>query len=278
MLGNLIGDSTSGNGYSSSVGLTNTYDSLGNRTTSALSIDGTADYLNTYSYDSLGNETRVTQQGQAGGDAVAEKRVDMNYNADGQFTSIDTYADLADTENVVSAAYGYDGAGRLTSLSYTAQSSTLAGYTFGYNQYNEITSFISSQYGTAGFGLHLRRGGTAHGGDESQRPRRRGSVQLRRQRQPQQHRICDGREQQVGFGWHVHLSVRRQRQHDPANRRIRRIHHLRLRQPQPLDDGHRLHERGRRHSDGDLRLRRLKPADRGSRHREWHDDHDQARL
>jgi YD repeat-containing protein len=136
--------SWTGNGYSGPITIAN-----GNRTTSALSIDGTADYLNTYAYDSLGRETSVSQQGQSGGDAVAPKLVDMNYNSDGQFTSINTYADLAATENVVCAAYGYDGAGRLTSLSYTAQGNTLAGYTFGYNQYGEITSFVSSQYGTA---------------------------------------------------------------------------------------------------------------------------------
>ncbi len=62
-----------GNGYSGPVTLTNGYDQNGNRTSSALSINGTADYVNNYTYDNLDRQTSVTQQGQSGGDYVAPK-------------------------------------------------------------------------------------------------------------------------------------------------------------------------------------------------------------
>ncbi len=47
---------------------------------------------------------------------------------------------------MVGALYGYDNAGPLTSLNYSTPISTLADYAFGYNRYNQITSFSNSQH------------------------------------------------------------------------------------------------------------------------------------
>ena len=58
-------DSFTGNGFSGPVAITNTYDGLGERTTSSLAFNGQADYTNTYGYDGDGNETGVTQIGTA---------------------------------------------------------------------------------------------------------------------------------------------------------------------------------------------------------------------
>jgi hypothetical protein len=57
-------------------------------------IDGTADFLTGYTWDALSRITRIQQQGQQGGNAVAEKRVDFQHNALGQFTLIRRYNDL----------------------------------------------------------------------------------------------------------------------------------------------------------------------------------------
>ena len=47
---------------------------------------------------------------------MADKRVDLTYNADGEFDTIDRYADLTGTRLVAASAFGYDTIGQLTSL------------------------------------------------------------------------------------------------------------------------------------------------------------------
>jgi YD repeat-containing protein len=75
-------------GMADDVVFTNVYDVVGNRTSLAAAIDGTDDFLNTYTYDDLYRLTRVTQAEQSGGNSVSEKRVDFAYNALGQWSSI----------------------------------------------------------------------------------------------------------------------------------------------------------------------------------------------
>jgi YD repeat-containing protein len=155
--GNLTSDTQSGNGYTATIA--STYEADGNRASSALTINGTPDYLNTYGYDALNRETSVTQQGQSGGDAVAPKTVGISYNADGQFNTITSFNGTTQNRYQIVAAsvYGYDAAGRLTSLTeealfyldvngVPAASTTIAGYTWSYNDLDLVTSFANSQH------------------------------------------------------------------------------------------------------------------------------------
>lgn len=76
-----------------------------------------------YTYDALSRMISVQQTHSdpsgTGILPVSDKRVDIGYNALGQFTSIDRYTDLAATELVVSSTYGYDSASRLISLDHS---------------------------------------------------------------------------------------------------------------------------------------------------------------
>ncbi len=125
------------------------YDALGRRTQLSAEIDGTDDLLNEYEYDYLNRLTQVTQDAQSGGNAVAEKRVDFNYDAEDkqQFASISRYADLAGSDTVAISTYGYDDTDRLTSLTHVDGSSgSLAGYTWQYDEGNRLTDFTVSGY------------------------------------------------------------------------------------------------------------------------------------
>jgi RHS repeat-associated protein len=125
------------------VVLTQTFDAAGNRTSLSAEIDSTDDFLNTFTYDNLNRVTRITQVGQAGGNTVAEKRVDFAYNAAGQFTAIDRYKDIdgGSTHLVVETAYTYDLIGRLTDLVHTHDTTDIADYHWDYDAFGRITAF-----------------------------------------------------------------------------------------------------------------------------------------
>ena len=93
--------------------MTNAYDGNGNRTGSAAAIDGQADFVNQCSYDNLNRLIELAQSGASGTSGVAAKRIDFQYNASGQYTSIARYADLAGTLNVATTAYAYSPRGQL---------------------------------------------------------------------------------------------------------------------------------------------------------------------
>ena len=78
-------------GQTPSVTLSSQYDAVGDRTQLSATIGTTADLVNNYSYDYLGRLQQTTQQGAAGSDAVAPKRVAFTYNADNQFSTITRY-------------------------------------------------------------------------------------------------------------------------------------------------------------------------------------------
>ena len=107
--------------------LTSAYDVVGNRTSLSASVAGTADFLNTFTHDALDRLTRVDQTGQTGGNTVSEKRVDLVYNAIGQYTSIARYKDTdgGTANEVATAGYSYDTLSRLTGLAYTKGGSNL---------------------------------------------------------------------------------------------------------------------------------------------------------
>jgi len=142
-LGRMLTVDNDGTAGSPPVVLTNEYNAAGLRTRLAAEIDGTGDFENTYSYDALLRLTRIEQDGQSGGASVSEKRVDLAYNAAGQFATITRYEDLAGTELVATSTYGYDGDGRLTSLDHDKDTTSLAAYDWTYDAAGRITQFVS---------------------------------------------------------------------------------------------------------------------------------------
>ena len=143
------------------VVLASAYDAAGNRTSLSATIDTTADFLNQYTYDALHRMTRIEQSGQSGGNAVAEKRIDLSYDAASQWQTITRYADLAGTKLVATSDYTFDAAGRLTALTHARQlplppgegwgEGVLAGYTWTYDAANRVTEFTSLLDGTADY-------------------------------------------------------------------------------------------------------------------------------
>ena len=122
------------------VVLTMAWDAGNRRTSLAAEVDTDDDFLNAYTYDNLGRMTRVTQDGQSGGNSVEEKRVDLEYNALGQYASITRYADVAGTLLVATTTYTFDDAYRLTSLEHAQNSTTLAEYTWTYDTAGRLTA------------------------------------------------------------------------------------------------------------------------------------------
>jgi RHS repeat-associated protein len=71
------------------VALASQYDTQGDRTSLAATLNGTADFINTYTLDALSRLREIDQQGQSGGNAVAEKSIYMKLNGIGDITEID---------------------------------------------------------------------------------------------------------------------------------------------------------------------------------------------
>jgi len=94
---------------------------MSNRTSLSATIDGTDDFINTYTFDGLNRLARVDQTGETGGNTVREKRVDFGYNALGQFTSIARYKDTdgGAGNEVATSSFTYDTLSRLTGLAYS---------------------------------------------------------------------------------------------------------------------------------------------------------------
>jgi RHS repeat-associated protein len=131
------------------VVLASAYDAASNRTSLSATIDTTADFVNQYTYDALHRMTRIEQSGQSGGNAVAEKRIDLSYDAASQWQTITRYGDLAATKLVATSDYTFDAAGRLTALTHEQGATPLAGYTWAYDAAHRVTEFTSLLDGTA---------------------------------------------------------------------------------------------------------------------------------
>jgi RHS repeat-associated protein len=133
-------------GLPSVVTLTQGFNDDGLRTSLSADIGATHDFRNDYTPDHLNRITKITQQGQ-GGNTVADKRVEFGYNADGQFTSIDRYSALTGTSSLAaSSSFDYDLTGRLKTLTHFNGGTTLAGYGFGYDAANRLTSFTNTAH------------------------------------------------------------------------------------------------------------------------------------
>jgi YD repeat-containing protein len=91
-------------GYAPVVILTNGYNAVGQQNSLLTTIGGTVDLANAYTYDNQGQLTQITQSSQAGGNAVAYKRVNIGYNANGQRTSLSRTASSPLTFTIRSTA------------------------------------------------------------------------------------------------------------------------------------------------------------------------------
>ena len=138
-------------GLTPMVTFNQTYDAVGRRTELKTQVNGTAEFVNQWTYDNLGRVIRITQGPQPGGRAVAEKRVDLTYDAAGQLVSLTRYADLAGTQLVAQSDYTYDQAGRLRGLSHFRGQTTFVEYTWNFDAANRMTQYINSVDGTADY-------------------------------------------------------------------------------------------------------------------------------
>jgi hypothetical protein len=97
-------------------------------------------------FDALGRIITMQQHGVTGGNTVAEKRVDYTYDAVGNYSTITTYADLAATDMVSTAAYTYNEVGRLTDLVYsfpTGSTDVAPAYHYDYDAAGRMTDMYS---------------------------------------------------------------------------------------------------------------------------------------
>ncbi|MBI1187738.1 MAG: hypothetical protein GC206_10505 [Alphaproteobacteria bacterium] len=111
------------------------YDLAGNLTSRADTIGGQAAATTAYGYDAVNRMSRITRSGSG----VAEARVDLTYDAAGQYGSWTRWSDAAGTRAVASTAFTIDTDGRLGSLVHANVLGTLASYTFDYDAADRLT-------------------------------------------------------------------------------------------------------------------------------------------
>lgn len=145
-LGRVVTASNAGTANVPTVLMAYAYDAASNVLSQAEFVNGQATATTTYAYDNL---DRLKSEQQSGG--VAPKRVDFAYNHLGQMTQVNRYADLAGTNLVVSGTYGYDGANRLTGITYQRGGTTLNAYSLSYDAGNRLSSKSSTADGNSAF-------------------------------------------------------------------------------------------------------------------------------
>jgi RHS repeat-associated protein len=130
-------------GLSFNVEMASSYNADGDRSQLKATIGSTADFVNDYVYDDLHRLTQVTQQG-AGGNAVADKRVDFAYDKASQWSTITRYEkDSGLWEQVALSTFAFDDAGRLTGLRHENGGTTFADYAWTYDRANRVTAFAN---------------------------------------------------------------------------------------------------------------------------------------
>ena len=152
--GRLLSVNNAGTVGSPNVVLSSTYDTLGRQIGLSASIDSVADFVNTYTYDIGGAVSRVTQTdgSPSAGAVVSDKRVDLTYDDSGRFESIVRYADVTATAEVATTNYVYDATGRISNLTHSFGTTTLAGYAWAWDAADRITSYTSVLDGSVTFG------------------------------------------------------------------------------------------------------------------------------
>ena len=149
--GRLLSTDNSGTAGTPDVLLNYGYDAVNNRTSVADVITGQQAGLETFAYDDLNRVTRIEQSGVG----VADKRVELTYNAASQMTGVQRYRDLAGTQTVADSRYDYDTAGRLTALTHEQDGNSIAGYGFTYDAANRLTQLVTPD-GTSDYSYNDR--------------------------------------------------------------------------------------------------------------------------
>ena len=213
-------------GGTSTTSLTDTYNNNDQLASLSATVQGTADFLNTYTYNYVGQMSSVQQTGQWGGNSVTGKEVAFGYDADGRLTTVDRSQYVnGNYVTVANSTSAYDGDSRLTDLTYTdGAANTLAAYHWTYNTAGNVTDQYSfkdtsntssrtseyltwaqaacnydadGQLTTSGStpAVSYTNWANAPNGGGGSRPR---EFQLRRQREPQRyHGLHDRREQRA---------------------------------------------------------------------------------
>ena len=91
----------------------------------------------------------ITQQSQTTGNAVAPKTVTFKFDAAADLTGTTFYNDATGTTPLISGVDQYDGADRLTNITYTADAGdytgdTFAAYVWQYDSADRVSSFTNS--------------------------------------------------------------------------------------------------------------------------------------
>ncbi len=146
-LGSVLTVDNAGTPGAPAVVFSNTYDANSNLLSRNETIDGQIHATNTYVYDTRNWMTRVTQSGPG----VVDKRVDLTYDAAGQWDRITRFADLAGTQQVALSDYTFDNGGRLIQLTHTHNAATINNDTYTFDAANRLTSFTTLD-GTSHYG------------------------------------------------------------------------------------------------------------------------------
>jgi RHS repeat-associated protein len=178
-------------GLAPTVTLTNAYNAAGRRTQVAAAIGGNADFVTDYMYDQLARTTSIRQYAlhvdadlrdaippasempdhvpspasempdHVNNLPVADKRVDLTYDAASQAATLTRYADLAGNQLVAATDYLFDQAGRLTGMTHGRQlplppgegggEGIFADYDWTFDEANRMTRFESLIDGVADY-------------------------------------------------------------------------------------------------------------------------------
>jgi len=139
------------NGLTPTVTFNQSFDSVSNRTELKATSGSANDFKNTYQFDALQRLIDIVQQSQSGGNAVTSKHVTLAYNALSQRTNLTRYQSTGTTNGVATTDNTYDAINRLSTLTHKQGTTTLAGYTYGYDGMSRPTSVDSTIEGVSTF-------------------------------------------------------------------------------------------------------------------------------
>ena len=152
--------SNAGTPGSPTVVLTNKYDENNRLREQSASVGGNADFKTTYEYDGRNNLIELVQEGD-GGNAVAYKRVGLEYDDADQYVSVNRFTGGAQNDLVLVSEYFYDLDDRLEELRHSSAvgggvGAALVDYVWTYDQANRVKTFTSNRDGTATYSYDQR--------------------------------------------------------------------------------------------------------------------------